>query len=119
MVLHPEGFLGIAGRDAIDQALCRLVRAGIIRRFSWGLYDIPRYSDTLKTKLSPDIDQAARAMARKNGWVIQPSGAIAANMLGLSTQVPAKVVYLSNGPSKKKLGLRIPQSISSRPPRRT
>lgn len=95
-----KDFLGIAGRDAIDQALSRLVRAGTIRRFGWGLYDVPTYSELLKTTLSPDIDQVARAMARKNGWSIQPSGAIAANMLGLSTQVPAKAVYLSDGPSK-------------------
>ncbi len=103
-----KDFLGIAGRDAIDQSLSRLVRAGSVRRFGWGLYDVPSYSETLKTTLSPDIDQVARAMARKNGWRIQPSGAIAANMLGLSTQVPAKVVYLSDGPSKT---LKIGNSI--------
>jgi hypothetical protein len=50
--------------------------------------------------LSPDIDQVARALARKFRWRIQPSGATALNLLGLSTQVPARAVYLSDGPTR-------------------
>ena len=50
--------------------------------------------------MSPDIDQIARALARKFRWRIQPSGATALNLLGLSTQVPARAVYLSDGPDK-------------------
>jgi hypothetical protein len=52
-------------------------------------------------ELSPDIDEAARTIARRNRWIIIPYGPWAANLVGLSTQVPAKIVYLSNGPSKK------------------
>lgn len=51
--------------------------------------------------VSPDIDDAARAIARRYRWRTVPDGAWAANLLGLSTQVPAKIVYLSDGPSKK------------------
>jgi hypothetical protein len=65
-----------------------------------GLYDYPRYDEELGGILAPDVDQVAKAIARKNGWRIQPSGAVAANQLGLSTQVPAQVVYLSSGQSK-------------------
>jgi hypothetical protein len=50
--------------------------------------------------LSPDVDQAAQALARKFRWRIQPSGSLALNLLGLSTQVPAKSVYLSDGPNR-------------------
>jgi hypothetical protein len=50
--------------------------------------------------LSPDIDQVAHALARKFGWRIQPDGAVAQNLLGLSTQVPARAVYLSDGPNR-------------------
>jgi hypothetical protein len=50
--------------------------------------------------MSPDIDQVARALARKFRWRIQPSGATALNFLGLSTQVPARAVYLSDGPDR-------------------
>jgi len=51
--------------------------------------------------VSPDLDQVAQALARKFGWSIQPSGIAALNTLGLSTQVPAKLVYLSDGPNRR------------------
>ena len=50
--------------------------------------------------MGPDIDQVARALARKFNWRIQPSGNTALNLLGLSTQVPARWVYLSDGPTR-------------------
>ena len=54
----------------------------------------------MKQQLSPEIDQVARALARKFRWRIQPSGATALNLLGLSTQVPSRAVYLSDGPDR-------------------
>lgn len=53
--------------------------------------------------MAPDLDQVAQALARKSGWRIQPSGNVALSLLGLSTQVPAQAVYLSDGPGKKVL----------------
>ena len=73
---------------------------GEIRRVIRGIYDYPRFSKLLDQHLSPDIDQVARALARKFRWRIQPSGATALNFLGLSTQVPARAVYLSDGPDR-------------------
>jgi hypothetical protein len=55
---------------------------------------------SLEQQVSPDIDQVARAIARKFRWRIQPSGTTAMNILGLSTQVPGRVVYLSDGPDR-------------------
>lgn len=72
-------------------------KRGEIRRVIRGIYDYPRFSKLLNQHLSPDVDQVARAMARKFHWRIQPSGATALNFLGLSTQVPARAVYLSDG----------------------
>ncbi len=95
-----KDFLAIAKRNALEQAFFRLLKEGKIRRIGRGLYDVPRYSDLLKMVLSPSSDQIARAVARKHGWRIQPTGAGAANMLNLSTQVPMKIVYLSDGPTK-------------------
>ena len=66
----------------------------------WGIYDYPKYSEKLKIELSPDIDQVAHAIARKSGWRINPSGPAALNLLGLSTQVPAHYLYLSDGPDR-------------------
>src|SRR5882762_4813579 len=96
----PKDFLDLGGRPTIDSALHRLTQRGEIRRVVRGIYDYPRFSKLLDQHLSPDIDQVARAIARKFGWRIQPSGATALNFLGLSTQVPARAVYLSDGPDR-------------------
>ena len=95
-----KDFARLASRGAIDIALHRLQAKGTVRRVIRGIYDYPRHSDLLKTAVSPDIDQVARALARKSGWRIQPTGAAAQNLLGLSTQVPAAYVYLSDGPNR-------------------
>lgn len=95
-----KDFLDLGDRNSVDKTLSRLCAQGIIRRVATGLYDFPRKDEELGGKLSPDINHVARAIARKNGVRIQPSGAQAANLLGLSTQVPAQVVYLTNGKSR-------------------
>jgi len=87
-------------RQQIDNALSDLTQDGKIRRVARGLYDYPRFSDLLQKTLSPDIDQVANAYARKFSWRIEVSGESALNLLGLSTQIPAQYVYLSDGPSK-------------------
>jgi hypothetical protein len=93
-------FGDLGTRSAIDQALNRREKEGLIRRVIRGVYDYPRHSDFLKAKVSPDIDQIAHALARKFAWRIQPDGATAQNLLGLSAQVPARAVYLSDGPNR-------------------
>ena len=96
-------FADLGSRPAIDSSLHRLEKEGVIRRVIRGVYDYPRYSEILKKDASPDIDQIANALARKFAWRIQPDGATAQNLLGLSTQVPAKIVYLSDGPNRRYL----------------
>jgi hypothetical protein len=101
-------FVAEFGENNIHQALFNLEKSGRIRRVIRGVYDYPRYSDLLKQELSPDIDQVAQALARKFNWKIYPSGDTALNLLGLSTQVPAKWVYLSNGPNREyKIGKHV------------
>lgn len=94
-------FVAGFGEANIHQALSMLARAGRTRRVCHGVYDYPRYSDLLGQNLSPDIDQVAGALARKFNWRIQPSGEAALNLLGLSTQVPGRWVYLSDGPNRE------------------
>ena len=91
---------GRFARQQIDNALSDLAETNKIRRVTRGLYDYPRFSDLLQKTLSPDIDQVANAYARKFNWRIEVSGESALNLLGLSTQIPAQYVYLSDGPSK-------------------
>jgi len=94
-------FADFGSRQSIDVALHRLLQEGRIRRIARGVYDYPRYSDLLETTLAPDYDLAARAIARRHGWRIQVSGSAALNILGLSTQVPGRLAYLSDGPSRE------------------
>lgn len=93
-------FARLGSRSAIDLALHRLMRKGTIRRVLRGLYDYPSTSTLLGQTLGPDVNQVAQALARKFGWRIQPSGQTALNVLGLSTQVPGRYVYLSDGPGR-------------------
>lgn len=93
-------FVADFGEANIHKALSALTKAGTIRRVCVGVYDYPRQSELLG-QLSPDIDQVAQALARKFNWRIQPSGDTALNLLGLSTQVPGKWLYLSDGPSRR------------------
>jgi hypothetical protein len=100
LAFSSKDFLDIGSRASVDQTLSALTKAGEIRRITRGIYDYPRVNPELGGQLSPDYDSVAHAIARKNGVRIEPSGAWAANLLGLSTQVPAKIVYLSNGTSR-------------------
>jgi hypothetical protein len=79
--------------------LKRYKHAGLIRQLARGLYDYPRMDDQLGT-LIPSTDDIAKALAGRDAIRLQPSGAYAANLLGLSTQVPMKVVYLTDGRSR-------------------
>lgn len=96
-----KDFLDIASRGTIDMALSGLTGSGTIRRIRRGLYDMPKVNPALGGRLSPDIDEAARAIARRQRWKIVPEGAWAANLLGLSTQVPSKIIYLTDGPNNE------------------
>ena len=96
-----KDFLSVGTRASVDKALSNLVREEKIRRVARGLYDYPRVSELLGGELSPDADQVAQAVARKHGQTIVASGAWAANVLGLTTQVPARIVYLTEGPPRE------------------
>ena len=93
-------FSTFGNRSAIDITLHRLSGKGTIRRVIRGIYDYPRFSATLNTQLSPNMDQVAQALARKFGWHVQPGAETALNILGLSTQVPAQWIYRSDGPNR-------------------
>jgi hypothetical protein len=106
-VFTPRDFLDVAARAAVDQALSRLAKGGKLRRLARGLYDFPKVHPKLGP-LSPAPDDVAQALARETGSQVQIAGARAANALGLFTQVPAKSIYLTDGPSRRVvLGKRV------------
>ena len=98
-VFETGDFLDLGSRTAIDKVLSRLVQRGTLRRLARGLYDYPKYHPIIGV-VSPNPDKVAKALAGKHAIRLQPTGAYAANLLGLSEQVPAKVVFLTDGTSK-------------------
>jgi hypothetical protein len=100
-VFIPKDFLDLGGRDAADKSLSRLVKSGEIQRLGRGLYHYPDVNKRLGIPLAPDLDEIVEALARQTGSRVVPSGAVAANRLGLSTQVPAKPVYLTDGRTRQ------------------
>ena len=98
-VFSPADFVDLGSRDAVATALKRHKAAGSIRLLGRGLYDVPRHHPVLGL-LWPPIENVADAVARKDGLRLQPTGVYAANLLGISEQVPAQVVYLTDGASR-------------------
>lgn len=98
-IFTPSHFFDLGSRQAIDLALHRLVKKKTLRRLARGLYEYPREHPELGT-LSPDVQKVAKALAGKDRIRLQPAGAYAANLLGLSEQIPAKAVFLTDGFSR-------------------
>ena len=94
-------FVDISDKTNINAYLARLVEEGLIRRVLRGVYDKPEYNEFLGEYVAPSPDEVANAIARNFGWSIVPCGDTALNLLGLSTQVPAAWVYVSDGTYKE------------------
>jgi Family of unknown function (DUF6088) len=91
---------------SIGMALTRMTRKGLIRQLARGLYDYPIDHPTLG-RIPPSADAIAKALATRDATRLQPAGAYAANVLGLSEQVPTRIVFLTDGPSRRvKIGQR-------------
>jgi hypothetical protein len=95
----PKAFLDHGSPEAVRIALHRLERRGILRRLARGLYDYPKQHPTIGF-LSPSPDEVAKALSERGASRLQPSGSYASNLLGLSEQVPARIVFLTDGPAR-------------------
>lgn len=95
-IFFPASFSKLGSEDAIHQALKRLTEKGILLRIAHGIYLYPK-TDSELGLLYPPIDEIAKAIAKRDKARIIPTGVQALNLLGLSTQVPMKVVYLTDG----------------------
>lgn len=100
-VFSKKDFADIGPRTSIDWALYRLESKGTIRRVIRGIYDYPKVGKLTTSPLGPGIHEVANALARKHGWTIEPSGETALNILGLSTQVPGRYLFYSDGPNRR------------------
>ncbi|MCD8309352.1 MAG: DUF6088 family protein [Clostridia bacterium] len=94
-------FADIADNKKIGTSLSRLADEGLLRRIMRGVYEKPVYSEFLGEYVAPSVDNVANAIARNYGWTIVPCGDTALNLLGLSTQISAVWLYISDGPYKE------------------
>ncbi len=98
-VFTPKDFLDLGTPHGVGMTLLRLMRQGSIRRLARGLYDHPKTHPVIG-QLSPPAEAVAEALTGRDGTRLQATGAAAANILHLSEQVPAKVVYQTDGRSR-------------------
>lgn len=110
---RPEGtpvvakeLLHLGKRAAVDQVLSRLVRRGALLRVGRGIYALP--VESRFGSRAPSTVKMVEGLANQRGETIVSHGAAAANALGLTTQVPMRVVYLTSGPNRRlKLGAQL------------
>ena len=106
-VFSPANFRRVGSSSAVESALRRLKQEGIIRHLARGLYDYPRKDPDLGI-LAPSLNEIVRALEARDAVRLQSSGAYAANLLGLTNQVPMRLVFLTDGPERKlQIGKRI------------
>ena len=94
-------FVDISDKTSINTYLTRLDEEKSLQRIMRGVYYKPEYNDFLGEFVAPEPDAVAHALARNFGWTIVPCGDTALNLLGLSTQIPAAWVYVSDGTYKE------------------
>ncbi|WP_425515899.1 DUF6088 family protein [Rhizobium laguerreae] len=91
-VWTPSDFIDLASRDAVDKALQRLTKAGTLRRIDRGLYDKPGFNKLTQKPNPPDPRSVIDAVGRRDQTRMLVDGMTAANDLGLTDAVPAKIV---------------------------
>lgn len=95
-----EDFLSFGNSKAISKALQRLVEKEELQRVARGMYARLQQDPVLGT-IYPSTEEIAKAIAKRDKATIVPTGSLALNALGLSTQVPLNVVYLTDGSARK------------------
>jgi predicted transcriptional regulator of viral defense system len=95
-----DNFTSFGNTETIRRTLNRLVEMGKIDRVASGIFVRPQM-DKIIGKITPRIEDIAHAIARRDKAKIVPTGVYALNRLGLSTQVPMKIVYLTDGSARK------------------
>ena len=99
-VFFPADFLDLGSPEAIHTTFSRLASTDELTRLAKGIYLKPKMDPELG-KLKPSLEDLAQKIAERDRVIIRPTGAYALNKLGLSTQVPTKVVFLTNGNAKR------------------
>ncbi|HEY6327843.1 MAG TPA: DUF6088 family protein [Blastocatellia bacterium] len=93
-VWTPVDFIDLASRAAVDKTLQRMASAGELRRIDRGLYDLPRKNIITGRTSTPDYRAVIEAVSRRDNARVLIDGMTAANDLGLTTAVPARIEVL-------------------------
>jgi len=102
LVFSTEEYAHYGDPDAVQKALSRMARKGVLLHVCHGIYCYPKIDKDLGLGvLYPSYEDIAQVIAKRDKVRIFPSGALAQNILGLSTQVPMNVVYLTDGSNRK------------------
>jgi hypothetical protein len=105
-IYFAKDFADVGNDELINKALFRLEKNKTLVRLSHGIYLRPVVDKQIGL-LYPSPDKIAKAIAKRDNARILPTGSHAMNLLGLSTQVPMNVVYLTDGsPRKVNIGRR-------------
>jgi hypothetical protein len=99
-LIFPDDFVGKGAQTAVRAALSRLSREGKLKRLAHGIYYVPKI-DPLFGAIYPAAEEVAEAIAKKEKVRIKPAGAYALHRLGLTTQVPTKLVYITDGENRQ------------------
>jgi len=96
-VFFPQDFHDQGKHEAVNKTLQRLEKRQVLLRLSRGVYLFPKKDAVLGTIVYPSLEEVAQQIAKRDRARIMPTGILALNKLGLSTQVPMRVVYLTDG----------------------
>lgn len=100
-ILFPDDFVNCGTPDAVRSGLSRMCRNGLLFRYAKGIYYTPLIDKWDGTSREPSLDAIAQRIAQRDNARIAPTGAYALNRLGLSTQVPANIVYITDGSARQ------------------
>ena len=99
-----DDFADLGTPETIKKSLQRLINSGLLERLANGIYWYPKKEKELygvKISGKPTLDEIAKAIAERDKARIVPTGLHALNLLNLSTQVPANIIYLTDGTPRK------------------
>ena len=106
VLLFPDDFNGFGSPAAVRKALQRLREKGLIKKVAHGIYVRPKINEFIG-EVMPSAEDVAKGIAKRDRIKLLPTGSYALNALGLSTQVPLKLVFLTDGAARTiKVGKR-------------
>ncbi|MEO9511818.1 MAG: DUF6088 family protein [Flavobacteriaceae bacterium] len=100
VIFFADDFSDLGSQSAIHTTLHRLEKRKVLSRISHGIYAKPKVSELLNQEILPSVEEVAKAIAKRDRAKLLPSGSYAQYVLGMSTQIPLKLVYYTDGKAR-------------------